>query len=199
MIGITVTAPPDPVLSAAQLRQHCRIDEQGEDGLLAEYIAAATEAVALHTGRAVGVTGYALTLDAFPAGAGEIWLPYPRLVSLDAVTYLDQAGDEQTLSPLTDLQVDAAGEPARVRPLPNASWPATQRDRLQAVTVAYTAGSSIVRPAVRQAIRLLAATWYEQRESVTEAALSQLPDGLQRLLNGVRFRHQPLARFLSAS
>jgi uncharacterized phiE125 gp8 family phage protein len=197
MIGITVTAPPDPVLSAAQLRQHCRIDEQGEDGLLAEYIAAATEVVALHIGRAVGVTSYAMTLDAFPCG--EIWLPYPRLVSLDALTYIDASGDPQSITPLTDLQVDSASEPARVRPLPNASWPTTQSDRLQAVTVSFTAGTSVVRPAVRQAIRFLAASWYEHRESISETAMTQLPDGLQRLVNGVRFRHQGLARFLTDS
>lgn len=196
MSALTVVTAPSLPLSAADIRLHSRIDAADEDVLLADYVAAAAEAVASHIGRPVGVTQYRLALDCFPCG--DLLLPRPPAVTVDEIAYTDSAGDPQTLDPETDVQIDLAGEPARLRPLVDAAWPDTQADAVNAVQVTFTAGQTAVSPAVLQAIRLLVGTWYEHRESVTEKTVSQLPDGVARLLAGQRFRDKRLNDFLAA-
>lgn len=69
----------------------------------------------------------------------KLW--YPPLVSVDSITYIDQAGNPQTLAAGTDFQVDPFSEPAIIQPLPNALlWPLTMRGVKNAVKILYTAG-----------------------------------------------------------
>lgn len=196
MSALTVLNAPSLPLTAAEIRLHSRIDAADEDSLLEDYVAAAAEAVAAHIGRPVGVTQYRLSLDCFPCG--DLLLPRPPAVSVDALDYTDSAGAAQSLDAASDVQVDLESEPARIRPLVDADWPETQTDAVSAVQVTFTAGRAVVSPAVLQAIRLLVGTWYEHRESVTERSLGELPDGVARLLAGQRFRSKRLNDFLSA-
>lgn len=68
----------------------------------------------------------------------KLW--YPPLVSIDSLTYIDQGGSSQSLTPGTDFQVDPVSEPAIIQPLPHQIWPLTLYGVKNAVQIQYTAG-----------------------------------------------------------
>lgn len=72
-----------------------------------------------------------------------IKLLYPPLVSVDHLIYIDLNGDEQTLVPGQDFQVDPATEPGEIAPLAGNIWPYTKWGVHNAVRVYYTAGYEI--------------------------------------------------------
>ena len=198
MASLKIITRPAALLTTAQARAQCRIDDTFENDLLDAYIAAAQSEAERVTGRAIGATVYRLTLDCFPDIGEPILLPRPPLVSVDAISYIDAAGDAATLDPEADIIIDADGEPARLVPLVGNSWPDTQTDRLAAVTITYTAGvDADIDPVVLQAVRLAVAGWYEHREHVVEGSVSNLPNGFDRLLSMIRFRDRDLTRFLA--
>lgn len=98
----------------------------------------------------------------------EIWVPKCPVVSIDSIKYTDQSGTLQTLDPSTYI-VDLNSEPARITPAVNASWPATL-NIANAVQVAFTSGfgssGASVPAKIRNWIRVMASTMYENREMV---------------------------------
>ena len=98
-----ITTPTEPVtLDEAKL--HLRVDGTDENALISAMISAARESCEDRIEGAIPVTGWRLTLDAFP---DAIKLPRGPVASVESVKYIDAAGVEQTLSPL-DYLVDTA-------------------------------------------------------------------------------------------
>ncbi len=123
-----------------------------------------------------------LKLDYFPC---EIRLPYPPLSSVTSISYVDTNGDTQTVSSSV-YSVDASSEPGVITLAYGQDWPSA-RDQRNAVTVRYVAGygasSSSVPESVRQAIMLIAAHWFEQREEVISGTIiSKVPMAAESLL-----------------
>jgi uncharacterized phiE125 gp8 family phage protein len=94
------------------------------------------------TRRAWGPQTWALLCDRFPC---EFVLPWPPLIEVQSIQYVDDNGDPQTLSP-TLYQVSPAvgrrnpyAQKARIRPAYGETWPTT-RYQMDAVTVTYEAG-----------------------------------------------------------
>jgi uncharacterized phiE125 gp8 family phage protein len=197
MASLIVTVPAALALPASALRGHCRVDHDGEDGIIEDFIAAAQRQAEEVSGRAIGETAYQLRLNRFPVGAEPILLPRPRAVTIDAVEYLAADGTLTDL-PAESRQDDIYGEPARIYPACESQWPATQAGAINAVVISFTAGSDLIDPMVLQAIRLAVADWYEHRENTVEKTVSRLPNGFDRLLGGVRFRSRELQRFLDS-
>lgn len=167
---ITGAAAP---LTAADLRLHCSIaaDDTSFDGLLTDYIAAASGLIEEMTGRAFGAQTWLLGLDAFPA---EIVLRRGPVTGVTWVKYYDTTGTEQTLAS-GDYLVDLISDPQRIVLAPDARWPGTQV-RANAVTVQFATGYADVPPAILQAIRATVAAWFATREAVA------LPDGVRTAL-----------------
>lgn len=197
MYGLTAIAGPDEEpLSLADAKAHLRIDPDyhGEDGLVADWVAAAREMAEGHTGRKWVTQELRLTLPGWPCGsaagvAGAIRLPVEPVASVDAVKYYAADGVLTTL-PDSLYQAWLDHSPPLVAPAPLASWPAIQADRLGPVRVEFTAGygdAGAVPAALRAAIRLCLAYWSEHRgDGVDPASLPQslgLPRGAKRLLN----------------
>jgi len=198
MASLVVLTPPPLPLSAADIRAQCRIDDNGEDALLEEYIAAASREAEEITGRPVGETVYQLRLNRFPLDGDPILLPRPRAVTVESVTYTDQSGESQEL-PAESRQDDLFSEPARIYPAVESQWPETLAGAINVVVITFTAGAEIVDPLFLQAIRLAVGDWYEHRESTVDGKLTQLPslpNGFDRLLRTLRFRSRELERFL---
>lgn len=97
----------------------------------------------------------------FPA-RGPLLLPRPPLQGVEAVTYTDGAGTEQTLDPSAYV-VDTASEPGRITPV--STWPAGTDVRIR-YTAGYGDNEDNVPQRYRQGIRLLVGHWYANRESV---------------------------------
>lgn len=122
-----------------------------DDPYIAGVIQSARELVERDTGRALLTQEWTLTLDAFPCDGEAIRIPRPPLQTVDAITYVDENGDTQTV-PSDDYVVDTSGVVATITLDPEASWPSTL-DQRGAVTVEFTAGYGDARGDVPEALR----------------------------------------------
>jgi uncharacterized phiE125 gp8 family phage protein len=133
-----MTTPPvaEP-MTTDELKLHLRVDHSNDDDLIAYLLRAAREYCEVLQGRAYIVRTYAMTFDnGWPV---EIFsVPYPPLVSVSSITYLDADGDTQTLA-TTEYTVDTKTEPARIYEAYNKTWP-TIRDVRNTITVTFIAG-----------------------------------------------------------
>lgn len=161
--SLVVTTPPssEPV-SLAEVKAQCAIDSEDFDDQLTLLIQAAREMVEADTELRLMSQSLALRLDRFPR---EIELPVAPVTAVSSITYFDGAGSSQTLS-ASVYRTDLYSQPARIALADSQSWP-TIENRLNAVTVNVTAGyaSAAAVPAVaKQAILLLVADWWKNRE-----------------------------------
>lgn len=140
-----VTAPTIEPVTVEEAKGTARVDITADDGLIYSLIVTARTLAETITGRQMVTATYRQKLDRFPSAAinGQLYLelPKPPLQSVSSITYVDTAGDTQTLS--SDLYtVDTDSEPGRVILDYGESWPST-RDVAQAVTITFVAGYAI--------------------------------------------------------
>lgn len=194
-LQITQEPSAEPV-STTEAKAHLRVDITDDDTYIGALITAARQEAEAYLRRALVTQKWQMTLDQFPSvtyntsqftwyapawGTGpgslstllpdgttgsEIYLPWPKLQSVDEVTYVDPDGVTQTMNLTTGLIVDAVSEPARLTPPFDAGWPAT-RKVANAVSIKFTCGygnAAAVPTLIKQWILLRVATLYETRE-----------------------------------
>jgi len=207
-----LTPPAHEPLTLAQVKQHCRVTIADDDSLLSDiYMPAARELCENEMKRAIYAQTWQLTLDHFPlypwwnntqrsTSIHEAWhystfwkafrikLPRPSLVSVSSISYLDMAGNEQTVNPAT-YKVDTDGTPGCVVPVYGKSWPYADAYLPDSVKITYVAGSygdgatvDTCPKLVKAAVLLLAAHLYENKSATTDLKLIELPIGVTRLL-----------------
>ena len=156
------TTPTEPVtLDEAKL--HLRVDGTDENALISAMISAARESCEDRIEGAIPVTGWKLTLDAFP---DAIRLPRAPIASVESVKYLDADGVQQTLSAL-DYLVDTVSTPGYIVPAYGKAWPET-RDQINAVEVEYTAGGAAPAHAIKAWMLLAIGDMYANREASSD-------------------------------
>lgn len=170
---LTVTDPPTAaIITLEALKARLRVDHDDDDSDLELLLAAATEAYERATSTVLRVTGYELRLAGF---ARTIALPAWPLRSVDAVTWIDADGAEQTV-PSDQYTVVKTPEGADVAFVSSWSAPALAADQPEPVRVAFTAGfddpgatdGTLPLPkAAILAVAMLAGHWYANRETVT--------------------------------
>lgn len=174
-MGIVLIDPAtDFPVTLTEAKEHCFAGGTSDfNGLFDRLIRAATVFAEGYTGRSLAVKTWDLVLDAF---ADEIELPGGPVTNVTQVQFYDADGALQTLGSDTYL-VDLSSNPQRLVLATGESWPATA-DRINAVTVRYIAGYAANVPEdIRQAILMLVAGWFQDRE---QGAPSQ---GALRLLD----------------
>lgn len=188
---VRTVAPTKTVLTLPELKHQCAIHGGEHDTYLMRLMQAATAAAERHTGRAFLTQTWRLTLDRFPLH--EIRLPRPPLSSVTSIVYTDEDGDEQTLT--SSLYVVAAdSHPGRITPVQNEVWPSTYLEP-ESVRVTYVAGygddPEDVPEEARQAVAMMAADWFRNRETTTAESLRVVPMGARYLLDGLKTGAQP--------
>lgn len=165
-MSLILTAPPaEEPLALADLKAFLKVDGTEEDGLIASVAAAARAHLEAATGRVFVTQGWRILRDAWPA-AGRLTLPLGPVASLDAVTVEAAAGTVSV--PTGRFRLDGAGLPPRLAWQPG-SLPAPAVP-LAGIAIDVTAGfgaAAAVPPPLVQAIRLLAAYWFDNRSLVT--------------------------------
>lgn len=149
-------------LTLVQAKQHLRVDFDDDDELITDLISVARETAEDRTSRALILSRWRLTVDAF---SPALELPNPPCLSVQSVTFFDVDGVQRTLDP-ADYFVDTVSEPAYIVPAAGRSWPATQ-DRINAIVVEYSAGygaaaADVPKPVV-QWIKLAMTDLYDNR------------------------------------
>jgi uncharacterized phiE125 gp8 family phage protein len=186
----SVSPETNPV-SLAEMKLHLRIETSvtADDDLITSLITAATRWAEDFQGRKFVTQTVVEKYDRFPGTAGTIYLPYPPLISITSIVYVDTAGDNQTIDSAL-YTVDATNEPGRVVPAYSKIWPTT-RGHINDVTITYSAGygnASAVPDTVKAAIKLMVGHWYENREEVIVGGIpATIPFGARELLWPQRF------------
>lgn len=176
--SLTRATPPavEPV-TVSEAKAHLRVDVSDDDAYIATLITAAREWCEQYLDRTLIDTQWTMRLDSFPY---EIELPRPPIASAGtatAVTLTYTLGDDSTATlSSTQYRVDRNSTPGVVRQLRAGTWPANLDD-YNAVAVTWWAGygasGTSVPAAIRHAILMLVAHWYENRNTVLVGSISK--------------------------
>lgn len=176
--SLTRATPPavEPV-TVSEAKAHLRVDVSDDDAYIATLITAAREWCEQYLDRTLIDTQWTMRLDSFPY---EIELPRPPIASAGtatAVTLTYTLGDDSTATlSSTQYRVDRNSTPGVVRQLRAGTWPANLDD-YNAVAVTWWAGygasGTSVPAAIRHAMLMLVAHWYENRNTVLVGSISK--------------------------
>ncbi|TMV07312.1 head-tail connector protein [Arenibacterium halophilum] len=188
----TLVPPAAAVFDASDaiLRQFLRLapEDTGEDALIDEMIASATDQVETYIRRRLITQTVRITGDGF--GPGAIALPIDPVQNVASVVYVDGAGEDQTLEPAR-YRLVRSEVPVELHPAYGESWPVPRPDR-DCVRIDVVAGygdeGTDVPAAIRAALRLLVAHQFFHREAVIlNAGAEELPLGVRDSLAPYRF------------
>lgn len=178
MAAILITPPAAEPITLADAKNYLRVEHDADDELITSLITGARREVEIATRRVLMTQTWRLVLHRWPAPR-RIVSPVNPLQSLAAVRVRDAEGGAMDAN-LAGSVLDAASVPG-VIDLAHVSLPAPGR-ALAGIEIDVTAGygdaGDVPAPLV-QAMRLLIARSYEQRDRVVPDAL---PDQVARLI-----------------
>lgn len=181
----TLQVESEPVtLTEARTYMRINSDDTSQDTHIEQVlIPAARQYVEEFTGRQLLTATWRLRLQCFPK---VILLPYPPLLAVSSITYLDTAGTSQTLSS-SNYTVWTDLEPGQIQEAYGYYWPAVRDGEPTSITIVYTSGYGTTATDVpkdfKRAILCVVADMYEFREStVTGTIKVNLDVALDRIL-----------------
>lgn len=170
----------EPV-SLFEARDHLKLDATNgthpDDALVQAYIEAAREHVENRTGRTLVTTSRTEYFDAWQDEFVLMWAP---VISVTTLKYVDLDGTLTTLAS-TVYRVDTASLRARVTLEYDQTWP-DARAVQNAIQFVYSTGATVP-AALKQAVLLTAAHWYENRAPVGPGSLADMPHMVDALVN----------------
>jgi len=174
-----IISPPrhEPV-DLASAKDQMRVLHNQEDDLIKSYVAAAREWSEGYTNRFLVRQLIDVYLDDFEDG---LTLPYAPIDSVESISYIALDGEVVTLN---SNEYRSYPDESGVDIEPVESWPLTAAQR-EAVTIRCYVGYGEdyqVPHTVKLAIKMLAAHWYVNRESVAAIKLEDVPFGISSLL-----------------
>lgn len=179
-----VTAPTEEPVSLDEMKLYLRVVVADDDSLIRGLIQAAREWLSAALDRQLVTATWRLKLPDFWGTTLEV--PYPPLISVGSITYLDTAGVSQTLSS-SYYVVQVTTTPGRIVLADGYYWPAVDIHP-EAVTVNFTAGygaASAVPELAKIALKLLVQHWYDHPEERTQ--IPNVVDSMVTSLRAYRF------------
>jgi uncharacterized phiE125 gp8 family phage protein len=167
---VIVITPPEPLVSVEEAKAHLRVATDDDDALIEGYI----DAACAHIDGPSGSIGKAFGLQTLEVRSSffddcEWTLPFPPVVSVDGITYLDGDGVVQTLA--TDAYEVRGADIVRAY---GTTWPVVREDG-ESVRVQYQAGSETAPAAIRAAILLMVGDMYAFRETAMSGNAQAIP------------------------
>lgn len=163
----TTAGPAAEPVSLSFVRNYLKLDDNAEDDqIILLGMAAARRWAEDYTGRALMSQTIEQVWDGWPCGMVLDLARCPP-TAVTSVQYRDSDGDYQTWA-ADNYTLDEISEPARIVRKPNTSWPA-HGQYPNAVKATYTAGCATaeeVPDGIKQAMLLLVAFWYDNREDI---------------------------------
>lgn len=184
-----ITAPTAEAVTLAEVVAHLRLDPGADTGPEAALLTGMRDAAVGHLERycsySVMEQEWQMTARSFPPYGVGLTLPYPPTVDLRSI---EVAGDALDLADFTLERDDRL--PATLFPVggvwPHLAWSPGPG----AIAIRWTAGRddpAELPQEIKQAILLAVASWYENRESLTQFALTPMLElGWDSLLSPYR-------------
>lgn len=182
MALVLTSAPAIEPVTLSEAKAHLRIDGSGEDTLLGSLILTSRLHVETALGLALITQTWRLLLDAWPTGE-VLELPLRPLQSVDEVRIIAASGDASVV-PETDWRADLASTPPRLLRA-GAGWPppgVAAGGIAIDLTAGYGDAAADVPAPIRQALLLLIAHWYENREPRVSGEAIAIPGEVSALL-----------------
>lgn len=181
----TYTAPTEEPVSLAEMKLHLRVDHTDEDALIAGLITAAREQCEIEARRTFCTATIEQRWERWP-WAGGFPLHRGPVQSITSITYTDEDGNTGTMSS-SDYLLYKETDPPTVVLKPDAEWPVVDLMPGYSISIKYVAGygaAAAVPQRYKQAIKLMAANWYENREPVVVGTIvTQIPMAVRALLD----------------
>ena len=203
MTGLKIiTAPTVEPVTLAEAKLFAKVDLTDDDALITALIVAARQKAESYTRRAFVTQTWEWMIDGAPGlasddmddlprgwpwtltypGHGYLAVPRPPLISVVSVKYYDLS-DAETLWASSNYVVDIHSEPGRILLASSKTWPSSLRPYNSMVirfTAGYGATAADVPDAIKTAIKLIVAHWYQNRES------EEIPPEARRILDAYR-------------
>lgn len=190
MANILLSGPTVEPITLAEAKAHLRVDASGEDSLIQSLIMASRLHIEAALDLALITQSWRHQRDVWPPSRVLI-LPLRPIQSLTAVTLHDDDATSRTLD-VGDFVVDGHANPARLVWRGNGAVPAAGiiANGIEIDIVAgYGDAATDVPQPIRQALLLLIAHWYENREPVEiGATATTIPASVSELLMPYRRR-----------
>jgi uncharacterized phiE125 gp8 family phage protein len=174
---LSTPASTFPVSVEAAKEQCSATGTSDFDFILQGYISAACDAAELYLGKALTQQEWKLVLDDW---SNVIELPLGPITNSTVVSYLDENGDEQILAP-SAYEIDAYGSPPRLQPVNGQAWPKL-KGGLNSVSITFTTEPAATPNSVKQAILMMVAFWFSNREAIG-SAMTEIPMAWRHLLD----------------
>lgn len=188
-----INGPIVEPVSVDELRTHTVIDYTDDDAYLQALITRARRRFELNTSRILVTQTWSVAMPRFPY---IIELPKTPVQSIQAVNVLTSNGTYTTLSPST-YRLIKHGLLAQIVPMPNTHWPTNTVTAPDAIVVEYTVGHAQTDPdnqineqtitdqgayqLAKQAIMVLCADWYANREDTAPVQLYPAPNAYRAI------------------
>lgn len=183
MIVDLVTEPASNPVSLSDAKEHLRVDHTDEDEYITRLIDTARRYCEKLVNKAFITQTWDVYFDDFPNTPFEV--PLPPLQTVSSIIYTDKDGDNTTITAGTYV-VDNKSYPARVNLSYGYSWPTDTLQTLNAVRVRFIAGygdnPNDIPEDYRQAILILVAHLFENREQTTDIKLTNIPFSIYDIL-----------------
>ncbi len=171
MFPIQVEGPAVEPVSLPEMKAHLRVDDDGEDELIAGLVKAARMMVEAASRRVLIAQKWRLMLHDWPATRSLV-LPLSPLIAVDTVEVFDAAGIATAL-PADSIEVDSFEDPPRVD-FVSVPQPGRSRNGIAiAFRAGYGPGAEDVPAPLRLAVKMIVARWFENRGDI--AAEPSLP------------------------
>lgn len=203
-----VTGPQQEPVNASDFAvHHLKVDFLDDAGFIADQLAAAREYLEGQYETCFITQTWKYVLDFFPGAQVSPWysswlwpiqswieIPKAPMQSVTSITYIDPNGNPQTM-PSANYVQDMVRTPPRIGLASGQAWPATNLQVINSVTIlgnyGYGDTPGQVPARARQAIRLVAAHFYENREENVIAQRIrplELPLGARRMMDTLDWR-----------
>lgn len=194
MSDVQATAPTTLALTLEDAKRHLNVTTDENDDTITSQIKAATLLLENRTNRCFVTQTRTLKFDHFYdcryVRGRRIYPPRSPIRSTSmSLVYLSGTGVSTTM-PSSDYVVSTGDTPGFVAEAYNATWPSVY-PQPNSVTLTYITGHSTVSSGVpehiKQAIRMVVAHWYRNRESVLTGTISkEVEMGVDALLESER-------------
>lgn len=182
-----VTAPGSEPITLNEAKLYLRVDDTTEDDLISALITAARRKFENDTLHYLLPQTWELYLNRDEITTEPISINKSDITAISSVEYYDSSNTQQTLS-TSDYQTAIQGKPSSIQII---TMP-TIYDRLEAMVIRFTLGyanAGAVPEDIKLAIKLLLATWYENRQTVvTGTQVNDIPMTYQFIMETYRNR-----------